>query len=109
MRKPIAISELLALGKAKLERLQSGSDSAAKTLVAVQRALPAELGAHVWSAAVSDEGVLTLVADSGSWATRVRYVTSEVAPKVAEELGCEITRTAVRVRPRDAGGRAPAR
>jgi hypothetical protein len=109
MRKPIAISELLAQGKAKLESLRSGADAASRVLAAVQRALPPELAPHVWSAAISDEDVLTLVTESGSWATRVRYVASVVAGAVGDELKREITRTVVRVRPRTGGGRPGSR
>jgi len=100
MRKPIPISELLAQGKAKLERLRAGADSASETLAAVHRSLPAELCGHVWGASLSPDGALTVVVDSGSWASRLRYVTSELEPAVATLLSREVRRTVVRVRPR---------
>jgi Dna[CI] antecedent DciA-like protein len=104
MRKPIAISELLAQGKAKLERLKTGAEAASRTLAAVQRALPPELAAHVWGASLSADGALTVVADSGSWASRVRYVMPELSAAVEAALDRPVARTIVRVRPRAAPG-----
>ncbi len=101
MRKPIPISELLALTKTKLEALRTGAESANRVLAAVQRTLPTELSAHVFGASVGDGGVLTLLVDSGAYATRVRYALPEqvAAIEAAAETG-PIRRTQVRVRPR---------
>ncbi len=102
MRKPIAISELLAQGKAKLERLKAGAEAASETLAAVQRALPPEVAGRVWGASLSEDGQLTVLTESGSWASRVRYVMPEVAAAVAAALGRTVERTSIRVRPRPA-------
>jgi predicted nucleic acid-binding Zn ribbon protein len=99
-RKPIAVSELLAQGKAKLERLKTGAEAAGRTLAAVQQVLPADAAGHVWGASLDEAGVLTLVTDSGSWASRLRYLLPELAPRVAAALGRGVVRTAIRVRPR---------
>ncbi|HXQ63318.1 MAG TPA: DciA family protein [Steroidobacteraceae bacterium] len=104
MRKPTAVSELLAQGKAKLERLKVGAEAASRTLAAVQQSLPVEAATHVWGASLDDEGVLTLVTDSGGWATRLRYQLPELAPRVAAALGKGVARTVVRVRPRPRPG-----
>jgi hypothetical protein len=100
MRKPTPISELLTQGKAKLERLRSGAERAGETLVALQQALPADAGGHVWGASLDGDGVLTVVVDSGGWATRLRYAVPELEPKVARALNRVVVRTVVRVRPR---------
>jgi predicted nucleic acid-binding Zn ribbon protein len=98
MRKPIAVSDLLAEGKAKLERLMSGAEAAGRTLVAVRAVVTPEVAAHVFGASLKGEE-LTVLVDSGSWATRVRYVIPELAPAVAAGLGVAVTSVRVRVRP----------
>jgi hypothetical protein len=100
MRKPIPVSELLAQGKAKLERLKAGAETASKTLVAVQRALPADAASHLWGASLDADGVLTLLTDSGGWASRIRYAVPALERVVALALERDITRTTVRVKPR---------
>ena len=100
MRKPTPISELLVQSKATLERLKSGADEASRTLVATQQALPADAAVHVWGASLDAAGVLTVVADSGGWSSRVRYALPAVAAQVAAQLGREVLKSVVRVRPR---------
>jgi hypothetical protein len=101
MRKPKSVSELLAEGKATLERLKSGAEAANRTLVALQRVLPADVAGHVFGAVLDGDGVLTVVADSGTYATRLRYLLPDVLPGLGETLGAgAITGTRVRVRPR---------
>ena len=101
MRKPTSISELLAQGKTKLQQLRSGADAAQKTLAAVQQVLPSTVASHVFAASVVDP-TLTVLVDSGAFATRVRYALAERLIELAPALGIEggITRTDVRVRPR---------
>jgi predicted nucleic acid-binding Zn ribbon protein len=99
-QKPTPVSELLVQGKATLERLKTGAEAANRVLVAVQQALPADVIGRVWGASLDRAGVLTLVTDRGSWASRLRYALPEVAPRVAAALGERVVRTVVRVRPR---------
>ena len=100
MRKVRSVSELLAEGKAALERLKSGAEAASQTLVALQRILPAELAEHVFSAVLDSDGVLTVVADSAAFATRVRFALGEHGDAIGPALGGTVSRTVVRVRPR---------
>jgi len=101
MRKPMSVSELLAKGKTQLQRLQAGAETANRTLVATQQALPPELAGHVFGATLDAEGVLTLLVDSGAWATRLRYVLADLTPRLTAALdGAVIARTVIRVRPR---------
>lgn len=101
MRKPMSVSELLAKGKTQLQRLQAGAETANRTLVATQQALPTDLAGHVFGATLDAEGVLTLLVDSGSWATRLRYLLPDLTAKLTATLdGAVITRTVIRVRPR---------
>jgi Dna[CI] antecedent, DciA len=99
MRKPIAVSDLLKEGQATLQRLKAGAEASSQVLAAVRLSLPGELANHVFGAQVT-EGRLTVVVDSGGWATRVRYAATELAPKVGEALGAGITAVRVQVRPR---------
>jgi hypothetical protein len=102
MRKPTPISELLAQGQKRLQTLQAGADSANRVLGAVRRALPGDLGGHVFAASVGDDGVLTVLVDSGAFATRVRYeLPARLAAIEAEVAGGPLRRTQVRVRPRE--------
>jgi hypothetical protein len=101
MRKARSVSELLAEGKAALERLKSGADAASRTLVALQRALPEDVAGHVFGATLDPDGVLTVLVDSGAFATRLRFLLPELLPALGTTLeGGAITRTVVRVRPR---------
>jgi hypothetical protein len=97
-RKPIPISDLLALGQSPLKRLQEGAEAAGEALAAVRQFLPEELRPRVWAASV-EGGVLTILVASGAWASRVRYCAADLAAGVAERLGGAISRVAVRVRP----------
>jgi len=100
MRKPIPISELLAQGKSRLQSLQAGAENANRVLGAVRRALPAGLGDHVFGASIGDTGALTVLVDSGAFATRVRYeLPSRLAAIEAEAGGGPIRSAQVRVRP----------
>jgi small ligand-binding sensory domain FIST len=101
MRKARSVSELLAEGKATLERLKSGAENANRTLAALQRALPEDVAGHVFGATLEADGALTVLVDSGAFATRLRYLLPELMPALAMalEVGA-IARTSVRVRPR---------
>ncbi len=101
MRKARSVSELLAEGKAALERLKTGAEVANRTLVALQRALPPEVAEHVFGATLEPGGALTVVVDSGAYATRLRFLLPELLPSLgtALEVGT-IERTVIRVRPR---------
>jgi predicted nucleic acid-binding Zn ribbon protein len=102
MRKPIPISELLALGRNRLQTLQAGADSANRVLGAVQRALPPDLAAQVFGASVDEAGVLTVLVPSGAYATRLRYALPErLAAIEADVGGGAIRRAQIRVRPRE--------
>ena len=101
MRKTRSVSELLAEGKAALERLKTGAEAANRALVALQRALPANIALHVFGATLDPEGVLTVLVDSGAFATRLRFLLPELLPALAATLEeGAITRPVVRVRPR---------
>jgi len=89
---------LLAKGDGLLERLRRGSTAAASTLDTVRSVLPAELAGHVWGAGVRG-GTLTVLVDSGAWATRIRYHAPTLKDGVATRLGITLERAVVRVRP----------
>jgi Dna[CI] antecedent, DciA len=63
--------------------------------------LPADIAPHVFGATLDPESVLTVLVDSGAFATRLRFLLPELLPALAATLeGGAITRTVVRVRPR---------
>ena len=99
MRKPIAVSDLLNEGQAKLQRLKAGAEAASQVLAAVRSALPGEVANHVYGAQLK-QGRLTVVVDGAGWATRVRYAALEIAPTVGATIGGEVTAVRVQVRPR---------
>ena len=100
MRKARSVSELLAEGKAALERLKSGAEAAGRTLAALQRALPPEVAGHVFGATLDPDGVLTVLVDSGAYATRLRFLLPDLLPSLGTALAGPVTRAVVRVRPR---------
>jgi hypothetical protein len=100
MRKVRSVSELLAEGKTALERLKSGAEVANRTLAALQRALPPDVAGHVFGATLDPEGVLTVLVDSGAYATRLRFLLPDLVPSLGTALDGVIARTVVRVRPR---------
>ena len=100
MRKPISVSELLAQSQSKLKHLKQGADAAGRTLAALQHALPADLAGHVFGASLDEGGGLTVLVDSGAYATRLRYALPELLAALSGELGVVIARTVVRVRSR---------
>lgn len=78
----------------------------------VRRALPADLAPHCVGAAL-DGRALRLLADSGSWATRLRYLARDLMGILADD-GLVVSTVEVRVLPRDAreergADRAPVR
>lgn len=81
-----------------LERLRQGSAAADRTLQAVRRALPDGLGDRVWGATVRS-GTLTLLVTSAAWGTRIRYHAPDLKTSTGRDLGVELERVVIRVRP----------
>jgi hypothetical protein len=98
-QKPTSLSDLLAKGEGTLQRLREGATGANRALEAARRHLPAELAVHVWGAGFTG-GVLSLLVESASWATRLRYAIRGVAGTLGTELGEPVQRVVVKVRPR---------
>lgn len=99
MKKPTAVSDLLGKGEGMLQRLRSGAAEADRALAALRQALPPEIAAEVWSAALKGT-TLTAFVRSAAWGTRLRYVAPQAAPKVAERLGQAVEEIKVKVRAR---------
>jgi hypothetical protein len=97
MKKPTAVSDLLGKGEGMLQRLRTGTAEADRALAALRRALPAEIGAEVWSAALRGT-TLTAFVRSAAWGTRLRYVAPEVVGQVADALGKPVEEIKVKVR-----------
>ena len=97
MKKPTAVSHLLAQGEGMLQRLRTGTIAADRTLAALRRVLPPEIAGEVWSA--SQRGTtLTAFVNSAAWGTRVRYVMPGLKDALGRELGAPIENVKVKVR-----------
>jgi hypothetical protein len=99
MKKPTAVSDLLAEGKGMLQRLRSGTAEADQTLAALRRVLPPEIGREVWSASRKGS-TLTAFVQTAAWGTRLRYVIPGLRSALARELGAPVAEVKVKVRPR---------
>lgn len=99
MKKPTAVSHLLEKGEGMLQRLRTGAAEADRALVALRQALPPEIAAEVWSAALRGS-TLTAFVRSAAWGTRLRYVAPQAAPQVAANLGQPVEEIKVKVRAR---------
>jgi hypothetical protein len=102
-RKPFSISTLLEIGGQRLGALRAGAERARSTLTQVEAALPPELLGKVHAASFDAEGVLTILVDSGAYATRLRYALPEILPKVLNDAGTAASRGKIQVRPRGTG------
>ena len=97
MKKPTAVSHLLAQGEGMLKRLREGSAEAERALAALRQALPPEIAAQVWSATLR-EATFTAFVTSAAWGTRLRYVAPKLAPELAASLGQPVAEIKVKVR-----------
>lgn len=97
MKKPTAVSDLLERGKGVLQQLRTGAAEADRALAALRQALPPEIAAEVWSAALKGTS-LTAFVRSAAWGTRLRYVAPGVLPRVAQALGRPVEEIRVKVR-----------
>ena len=99
MKKPTAVSDLLGKGEGMLQRLRAGAAEADQALAALRNALPPEIAAEVWSAALKGS-TLTAFVRSAAWGTRLRYVAPGIVPTVADRLGRPVEEIRVKVRAR---------
>ena len=88
---------MLEKGEGMLQRLRTGAAEADRALAALRGALPPEIAAEVWSAALKGT-TLTAFVRSAAWGTRLRYVAPRVAPQVAGALGVPVEEIKVKVR-----------
>lgn len=102
--KPTSVSDLLGKGQGLLGRLREGSAAADRTLQAVRRGLPEDLAGRVWGASVRS-GRLTLLVSSAAWATRIRYHAPSLRETAGRDLGTELEKVVIRVRPAGSGER----
>ncbi|MGQ0384940.1 MAG: DciA family protein [Gammaproteobacteria bacterium] len=96
-KKPQSVSDLLAEAPGLLARLRDGTAAADRTLAALRRLLPPELGAQVWGAAFAD-GTLTAFVHSAAWGTRLRYAAPALLAPLSESMGEPVVALKVKVR-----------
>lgn len=96
MQKTRSVSELIHHNSKALAQLRERLDERAQLLLQVRAALPTPLVACVLSAGL-DKGVLTLGTASAAWASRLRYVSSQVIDKFAKDYDVKIARVRVKV------------
>ena len=98
MQNPRVVSELLQQHGKKLRDLGQRLIERATVLGVVQRNLPPKLGSHVESAGI-ENGRLTLGVGGAAWASRLRYVTTDLRTAVGAALGVDIISVRIRVLP----------
>lgn len=106
MRKPTAVSDLLAQGEGLLQRLRAGTAEAERALAALRHVLPAEIAAEVWSATLRGS-TLTAFVRTAAWGTRLRYVAPKLLPEIAAALGVPVEEIRVKVRSDMRRGQSP--
>lgn len=104
MKKPTAVSDLLAQGNGLLEKLRAGTVEADRVLAGLRRVLPPELAQEVWSASLKGT-TLTALVHTAAWGTRLRYVASKLAEPVSATLGSPVEEIKVKVRAAPRRGR----
>ena len=99
MTNPRTIKELLESPKKALELLRVSAARAEGVLEEVRGTLPGPLAEHLLAASF-EEGVLVLVADSGAFATRLRYAAAQSREALEARLGVSLARIRLKVRGR---------
>jgi hypothetical protein len=99
MTKPKSINELLHGSQKALEQLRLSAERAEGVLEALRDTLPEPLGMHLLAASL-DGAELVLIADSGAFATRLRYAASQHRDALERCLGVDLGRIRVQVRGR---------
>ncbi len=99
-KKPLSISELLATQGQRLGALRAGAERAQSTLAQVEGALPPELAGCVHGASFEPDGRLTLLVESGAFATRLRYALPDLLPRILNDQGKPAERGRIQVRPK---------
>ena len=97
MQNPRVVSELQLHGK-KLSELTQRLSERAAVLAVVRRNLPPKLAPRVHSAGL-ENGRLTLGVNGAAWASRLRYVTTDLRRAVGTSLGVDIVSVRIRVLP----------
>ena len=64
----------------------------------VRSLLPPDLGTHVLSVNLRDE-TLIIIADSAAWATRIRYLQSDIMQTLGAQHGVIANKLVTKVRP----------
>ncbi len=105
MKKPTAVSHLLAQGDGVLQTLRKGTAEAERCLEALRRVLPPEIAREVWSATRRGTTVTAFV-HTAAWGTRLRYVVPGVRDALAAELGEPVEDVKVKVRATSRRGRS---
>ena len=80
-KKPILINNLIASSGGRISALQTAAAQAQTTLMQVHEALPAPLKGAVHAASFEADGVLTLLVENGSLASRLRYALPDLDRK----------------------------
>lgn len=106
MKKPTAVSDLLAQGNGLLKRLRTGTVEADRVLAGLRGVLPPDLAREVWGASLKGT-TLTALVHTAAWGTRLRYVASKVTAPVADALGTPVEEIKVKVRASPRRGQTP--
>lgn len=92
------LGDLLSRPDGPLAALVERARAMETLTAAVRAALPADVRAHLVSAAGHDDGTLVLVSESSAWAARLRFAADE-ALAAARRYGVCVESVSVLVRP----------
>jgi len=96
MQKPKSVSELISGTSKALRDLRTRLDARSELLLKVRSSLPARLIDHVVSAGL-ENGCLTVGTISAAWASRLRYVKSELQAQLNEVHALNVTAVKIKV------------
>jgi len=96
MQKPKSVSELISGTSKALRDLRTRLDARSELLIKVRSSLPARLIDHVVSAGLEDN-CLTLGTISAAWASRLRYVKTDLQARMQADHALNIKIVKIKV------------
>lgn len=98
-KKPQLVGNLLGIKNAKTKSIIAKAKHISQINLIVNQLLGHQLGEHVYASSTNDDQ-LTLVVDSPVWATRLRYIQSEIINGLKKfTISKNIDRILIKVRP----------
>ena len=98
-KKPVPVANLLTLKNRQISSVITGANRLIQIKIIASQALDEQVADHL-AVAKMENGVLTLIADSPVWATRIRYMQNEIINRLKNyAITKSIFKISVKVRP----------